>query len=79
MEKQSFAASRLLRFWASALFAVTLVGFATLMRNVSHIGGGNGSSLAAQDKQCAKNDVLPSISDADDKDVVYFVGCGGFF
>ena len=69
---------RLVAFWMSAVFAVALVGIAVFMRENSRLSGTNGNVLAQGD-QCAKNDVAPSISDAKDKDVIYFVGCGGFF
>ncbi|PIR83816.1 hypothetical protein COU18_02415 [Candidatus Kaiserbacteria bacterium CG10_big_fil_rev_8_21_14_0_10_51_14] len=57
---------------------VALVGIAVFMREISPLSGANGNTLAQGD-QCAKNDVLPSVSGADESDTIYFVGCGGFF
>lgn len=76
--KGSFTAARLVRFWGSAVVAVALVGIATLMRDTLHLGGNSGPNFA-QGGQCAKNDVLPSVNNAEESDVIYFVGCGGFF
>lgn len=78
MKGRSLAIVRTVNFWASAVLAVALIGIAAFMRDTLHLGSNSGPSLA-QGGQCAKNDALPSVSNAEESDVIYFVGCGGFF